>query len=205
MPRYSSYDSDDERLPEGMRRVGYDADTQTYTYRDSDGSLWEGPPGARYGHLTQVASAPKLPSHNDDDYDHDDDDDENHPPPPYDEEAPDSQPFLNPYTHTTARAQHQHQQPSRSWRQELMPLLNFFLILGLFLLGVFWYMHIMAGKTPEAPPCEDPSVPYVIGRGDTCWAIAKDHGLSVDDLLRGNKGISCDNLQTGTVICLPGV
>lgn len=37
-----------------MRRVGYDADTQTYTYRDADGSLWEGPPGARYGKLTQI-------------------------------------------------------------------------------------------------------------------------------------------------------
>lgn len=37
-----------------MRRVGYDADTQTYTYRDADGSLWEGAPGARYGKLTQI-------------------------------------------------------------------------------------------------------------------------------------------------------
>jgi len=37
-----------------MRRVGYDADTQTYTYRDTDGSLWEGAPGARYGKLTQI-------------------------------------------------------------------------------------------------------------------------------------------------------
>ena len=37
-----------------MRRIGYDADTQTYTYRDADGSLWEGAPGARYGKLTQI-------------------------------------------------------------------------------------------------------------------------------------------------------
>ena len=34
-----------------MQRVGYDADTQTYTYRDQDGSYWEGDPGARYGLL----------------------------------------------------------------------------------------------------------------------------------------------------------
>jgi hypothetical protein len=34
-----------------MKRVGYDADTQVYTYRDQDGSLWEGSPGQRYGVL----------------------------------------------------------------------------------------------------------------------------------------------------------
>jgi len=42
---------DDYRLPSGMRRVGYDADTQTYTYQDEDGSYWEGAQGARYGTL----------------------------------------------------------------------------------------------------------------------------------------------------------
>jgi LysM repeat protein len=52
MPRY--YDSDDERLPEGMTRVGYDADTQTYTYQDAEGNAWEGPEGARYGTLHRV-------------------------------------------------------------------------------------------------------------------------------------------------------
>lgn len=46
------FDEDDERLPDGMRRVGYDADTQTYTFRDeTDGTLWEGEPGSRYGTL----------------------------------------------------------------------------------------------------------------------------------------------------------
>jgi hypothetical protein len=34
-----------------MRRVGYDADTQVYTYQDEDGTYWEGPEGARYGSL----------------------------------------------------------------------------------------------------------------------------------------------------------
>jgi hypothetical protein len=36
-----------------MRRVGYDADTQTYTYRDHHGSSWEGAPGAKYGVLNR--------------------------------------------------------------------------------------------------------------------------------------------------------
>jgi hypothetical protein len=63
MGRWSHLDSDEERLPEGMTRVGYDADTQVYTYRDSDGSYWEGAPGCQYGTLHRVRSAtPPLPS-----------------------------------------------------------------------------------------------------------------------------------------------
>jgi hypothetical protein len=34
-----------------MTRVGYDADTQRYTFRDADGSLWESAEGSRYGTL----------------------------------------------------------------------------------------------------------------------------------------------------------
>lgn len=64
MGRWSHLDTDEERLPEGMTRVGYDADTQIYTYRDSDGSHWEGAPGSQYGKLHRVsqAEAPPLPS-----------------------------------------------------------------------------------------------------------------------------------------------
>lgn len=54
MPRFSHYDSDSERLPDRMRRVAYDADTQVYTYRDANGARWEGGAGARYGQLTPV-------------------------------------------------------------------------------------------------------------------------------------------------------
>ncbi|KAK4123106.1 hypothetical protein N657DRAFT_645831 [Parathielavia appendiculata] len=87
MGKWSDLDGDEGRLPEGMTRVGYDADTQVYTYRDSDGSYWEGAPGCRYGRLHRVKSAtPPLPSvHIPDDvegdeqpyilHDHDDDSD----------------------------------------------------------------------------------------------------------------------------------
>jgi hypothetical protein len=47
---------DEHRLPEGMQRVGYDADTQVYTYQDADGSYWEGAEGARYGNLRRGIS-----------------------------------------------------------------------------------------------------------------------------------------------------
>ncbi|KAM7206131.1 hypothetical protein V8F20_002913 [Naviculisporaceae sp. PSN 640] len=66
MGRWSHFDTDEERLPDGMKRVGYDADTQVYTYRDTDGSYWEGAPGVQYGKLFRVRShrdeAPALPS-----------------------------------------------------------------------------------------------------------------------------------------------
>lgn len=51
MGRWSHLDTDDERLPDGMTRVGYDADTQTHTFRDADGSLWRGAPGCQYGRM----------------------------------------------------------------------------------------------------------------------------------------------------------
>ncbi|KAK0649311.1 hypothetical protein B0T16DRAFT_129086 [Cercophora newfieldiana] len=62
MGRWAYLDSDEERLPEGMRRVAYDAATQTYTYEDADGAKWQGVPGARYGQLHRVEQqAPPLP------------------------------------------------------------------------------------------------------------------------------------------------
>jgi hypothetical protein len=42
------------RLPEGMQRVAYDADTQVYTFRDDNGKLYQGSPRARYGRLTPI-------------------------------------------------------------------------------------------------------------------------------------------------------
>lgn len=44
---------DSYRLPEGMKRVGYDSDTGKYYFRDQDGSLWEGAEGAEYGQMTR--------------------------------------------------------------------------------------------------------------------------------------------------------
>ena len=40
-------------MPEGMKRVGYDADTQKYYFRDENGDLWEGPEGQEYGVMTK--------------------------------------------------------------------------------------------------------------------------------------------------------
>lgn len=174
MSRYSRYDDDEERLPEGMTRVGYDADTQVYTFQDADGSLWEGAPGCRYGQLRQVGHAP-------------DPDDDN-----------DTQPFLvSEPTHSRT-----------SWRAELMPLLNFGMLVGLCLLGLFWYLHVSASSDDdgEVVPeliCPDENVVYSVEKGDSCWDLAKDRGISVDDVLDLNPKLDCDTLKFGTEICLP--
>ncbi|GJJ06170.1 hypothetical protein Clacol_000359 [Clathrus columnatus] len=55
MSRWTQYDElkslcyeDEYRLPEGMTRVGYDADTQRYTFQRGN-ELWLGEPGVQYG------------------------------------------------------------------------------------------------------------------------------------------------------------
>ncbi|KAI5855083.1 carbohydrate-binding module family 50 protein [Durotheca rogersii] len=168
MGRWSQYDTDEERLPEGMKRIGYDADTQVYSFRDADGSMWESAPGNQYGQLHRVSgSAPPPP-----------------PPPPYDEAS--GEPPGRP----------------ASWRHDMMPLLNWFLLVGLFLLLVFWF--ISSAAMPPAPPaCGEHSTPHHIRPGDSCWAIADDHGIPLDALLRENAGVDCDKLAVGGTICVP--
>jgi hypothetical protein len=61
MSRRSRYDEDARRLPEGMKRVGYNANTQRYTFQDQkDRTFWEGPEGSRFGKLTQSTSKSLL-------------------------------------------------------------------------------------------------------------------------------------------------
>ncbi|KAI1852311.1 hypothetical protein JX265_006361 [Neoarthrinium moseri] len=182
MGRWSHYDTDDERLPEGMVRIGYDADDQTYTFRDADGSIWESAPGNRYGSLRCVS----RPTQRRDSFA--DNDDPESPPPPY------SMPEASYPT------------PEVSWRAEMMPLFNFFMIIALFLIGVFFYLRATAGSIDQQIPvaqCDSGTMPYHIKGGDTCWAIAENRGMSVDALKRDNGGLDCDNLRVGQTICIP--
>lgn len=133
MSRYACYDDDDDRLPEGMVRIGYDAETQIYTYRDTaDGSTWEGEPGNRYGTLHKMNNGPPsriLSSPNGPDLDNP------------------SEATINFLRHSQGGAGvhagedgHFRREPA-GWRQEYMPLLNFLLIIFLFLAGVYWFLH----------------------------------------------------------------
>ncbi|KAI1127769.1 carbohydrate-binding module family 50 protein [Nemania abortiva] len=171
MARWSEYDTDEERLPEGMQRIGYDADTQTYTFRDAQGGIWESAPGNQYGQLRRVQYG-------------DHDDDESSPTQPLTYAGPDS--------------------PPGSWRQEMMPLLNWFLLVGLFLLVILWFISGGSKRSTEVVRnCADDTAPYKIKSGDTCWAIAEARSVSLDDLLANNEGLDCDKLAVGETICVP--
>lgn len=161
----SDSDSEDGRLPSGLRRAGYDADTQTYTYRDRrTGEYYEGQPGSRYGNLTRVGA------------------------PAYTlmEEDPNA--------------------PRKSWRQENQPLLSFFLLIALFLIGLFWLLGYADGGPAGVPKmdCAPGQGRYVVVAGDTCWKIADDAGATVGDLRKLNEKLDCDALPLGRVVCLPG-
>lgn len=57
------YDDDDDRLPHGMVRCGYDADTETYFFWDTGGGgVWEGTRGTYYGLMNRIwAPGPVAP------------------------------------------------------------------------------------------------------------------------------------------------
>eukprot|EP00128_Syssomonas_multiformis_P006286 Colp12_sorted_trinity150504_noHs@29037 len=43
---------------------------------------------------------------------------------------------------------------------------------------------------------------HKIVSGDTCYDIAKNNNISLQDLINANPGLNCDNLQIGAVLCL---
>ncbi|KAF9011967.1 hypothetical protein BDQ17DRAFT_1345202 [Cyathus striatus] len=55
MGRWTQYEEDASRLPEGFMRVGYDAETQRYKFKDRYGKLYQSELGAAYGTLTPIA------------------------------------------------------------------------------------------------------------------------------------------------------
>ncbi|KAF9563809.1 hypothetical protein CPC08DRAFT_721383 [Agrocybe pediades] len=52
--KWNQYTEDEERLPEGFKRIAYDSDTRRYTFRDREGVLYQGEPGEEYGTLRPV-------------------------------------------------------------------------------------------------------------------------------------------------------
>ncbi|KAJ7481775.1 hypothetical protein FB451DRAFT_1170923 [Mycena latifolia] len=67
MGRWTQFNEDSTRLPEGMKRTGYDADTARYTFCDREGNTYLGPPHEEYGSLTLVGKSKRRPSSSMDD------------------------------------------------------------------------------------------------------------------------------------------
>ncbi|KAI0321270.1 hypothetical protein OF83DRAFT_359706 [Amylostereum chailletii] len=184
MGRWTQYDEDDYRLPEGMKRVGYDADSGKYYFRNRDGSLWEGAEGAQYSEMKRVSSAPiAIPEASDDD-------DVEIGPTRADGYAP-----LADGTH--ARARPAHESPYRM-------MFPFFLGVIVVLLLV-WRLIVapsMSNRQP-VPSCPPGSSPSVVVAGDTCWAISEAHGCALDAFLKLNPQLECDRLRPGDRVCVP--
>ncbi len=60
--------------------------------------------------------------------------------------------------------------------------------------------------TPKPKPpvvCGDEAFFYTLQREDTLWKLAQIYGVSVQSILNLNPGLEAQNLQVGTVICIP--
>ena len=57
-------------------------------------------------------------------------------------------------------------------------------------------------RQPIYPACPD-GEHYTIQAGDTLYAIARSHNLSLDDLIKANPGLNPYMIMVGHVICIP--
>jgi len=151
-------EQDDRRLPEGMKRVGYDADSGKYLFRDKDGSLWEGQEGARFGEMTRVSDS-RTATHNSDE-----DDMEN------------GSVRASGYAPVSGSADGT-AYPRYSTGSPYRVMFPFFLIIIVVLLLV-WRVVVSPGLVPvKYPMCPEGSSRVTIVAGDTCWRIAEAPGV----------------------------
>jgi hypothetical protein len=163
--RYSRLDSDSERLPENMTRIGYDAATSRYQYQDTtDGSYWEGPPGSEYGVLRPVGWVD----------------------PRSDDERQEGDKILA-------------ELDRESWRY----MFPWFLLCGVFLLGVWWVVGGRGFWSKEVH-CIGGLERVQIRNGDTCWKIAGETAEGMERLRRVNEWLNCERLGVGDYVCVPG-
>ncbi|KAF2430839.1 hypothetical protein EJ08DRAFT_212560 [Tothia fuscella] len=173
MSRFAQYDEDSRRLPEGMTRVGYDADTERYSFQDRDGNYWEGPPGSRYGTLRPVGHHPQ--------------------------ENDETDPFLGS---PPPSEQHLDHYQKESWRM-MMPFFLLCAVFLLVVFWWVGRSSDDGTPTPAPVVCSEHSITYAIKKGDTCWDIARACGSTVQDLNRKNSGLDCAKLHIGSSICIP--
>ena len=97
----------------------------------------------------------------------------------------------------------QHEAIEKENRSAVRMMLPFALLVLVFLFLVFKLVN--RSDDTYVAVCGDGDHQLHVSKGDTCWAIAEAHGVSVDALLslRGNQGVDCDTLRIGQGICVP--
>jgi LysM repeat protein len=65
--------------------------------------------------------------------------------------------------------------------------------------------------TPPMPPkppvrpitCQEGTLPYTVQVSDTLWKLSLTYGVSVQSIVDANPGVDADNLQIGSILCIP--
>jgi hypothetical protein len=160
-----------------MQRIGYDADTQRYTFRDASGALYESAPGSRYGELRPVGQREQY--------------------------TPEETEERNQAVEKNNREAVRSMLPF-ALLVFVFLLVVFNVINGGFWGGSNTTRADHGDK--QVLDCHEGSHPVQIEKGDTCWKIAESHSVDIDELLKlhGNEGVDCDMLRIGQGICVPG-
>ncbi|KAJ3525756.1 hypothetical protein NMY22_g10441 [Coprinellus aureogranulatus] len=181
MGPWTQFDEDDYRLPEGMKRIGYDSDEGRYYFRDSDGSIWRGAEGAEYGELTKVSEAPASVTGAAND----------------DVEASPRTQRQGGYQLLSADPDtplaHSHHAFDTNPYRALFP---FFLIIAVVLLLIY-RLILSPAIFPGAPTCPQGTELYYVQPGESCWAIAKMHDCSLEKLQALNPKVVFAKLTDG--------
>jgi len=167
-----------------MKRVGYDADTGRYYFRDRDGAVWQGAEGAEFSEMTKVSDAPHaMPDDNqDEDLEAAPTRADGYQPLSTDTNTMAYKPYINTSAYTT--------------------LFPFFLLIAVMLL-LIWRLVLSPGLANPAEMCPKNTTGYWVQPGDSCWEIARVHGCSFDEFKELNQKVQCDPLMPGTTVCLP--
>ena len=152
------YEDTDEHRTDGLTRVGYDADTQRYTFASPSGELYQGEPGNRYGKLAKIG-------------------------------------------HTDPSTL-QWQEPNRDNDKRYM--YPFFGLVAIVLMLFITQPWSWTTRLPvQQITCEGSSTLLQIQSGNTCYNIAMEAGVTIEELLRENESLDCNNLRIGSTICVP--
>ncbi|KAF2001798.1 carbohydrate-binding module family 50 protein [Amniculicola lignicola CBS 123094] len=168
---------DQDRLPAGFTRTGYDADEQKYYYTDADGRTWVGAEGQRYGTLRPVGhSSPPAAAVPDEIVARDDN--------------------LKRLQNESIRAM---------LPFALLVLVVLFLVFRFVDSSSKDIGKGNDADGKIQVHCAQGYAPLQINKGDTCWGVAEGCGLGVDELLglEGNERVECERLRVGQEICVP--
>ncbi|KAJ7842196.1 hypothetical protein B0H14DRAFT_2781160 [Mycena olivaceomarginata] len=186
MGRWTQYDSDEYRLPEGMERIGYDSDTGRYYFKDGGGAVWQGAQGAEFSQMTRVSDGAGA------------DGASSSYPPDEDIEAAPRRADGYQALATDANGRYTSSLNTSAYRT----LFPFFLLIGVVLLLV-WRLILSPGLAAPKNPCPPHATKYLVEPGDSCWEISRTHGCSLDDFKKFNTKVNCDRLMPGTTVCIP--